>query len=42
MAAKGSLLSTEEIEYLLEIWADENIQSQLDISHKNAEIYGMI
>jgi len=42
MAVKGSLWSAEEMKRLLEMWADENIQSQLDVTHKNAEIWDLV
>lgn len=41
MSGKGLLWSSEEIESLLEVWADENIKTQLENTHKNAEIYRM-
>ncbi|XP_036376832.1 glutactin-like [Megalops cyprinoides] len=42
MAAKGSFWSTAEVQCLLEIWADESIQEQLDTTHKNSKIFGII
>ncbi|XP_028679104.2 zinc finger and SCAN domain-containing protein 32-like isoform X2 [Erpetoichthys calabaricus] len=42
MAAKGSLWSIAEVQCLLEIWADDSIQEQLDTTHKNSEIFGKI
>ncbi|XP_055024898.2 myb/SANT-like DNA-binding domain-containing protein 7 [Misgurnus anguillicaudatus] len=42
MATKGSLWSTAEVQCLIDIWADESIQKQLDSTHKNSEIFGRI
>lgn len=42
MAAKGARWSDSEVETLLEIWADPNIQSQLDTTHKNSKVYGQV
>lgn len=39
---KGLLWSAAEVQYLLEIWADECIQEQLDATRKNPEIFGKI
>ncbi|XP_073710095.1 uncharacterized protein [Misgurnus anguillicaudatus] len=42
MAGKGSLWSAAEVQCLLEIWADESIQEQLDKTHKNSDIFRKI
>ena len=38
----GSRWCESEVECLLEIWADDSIQSQLDTTHKNSEVFGAI
>ena len=46
MAASSSRVGLRwcecEVECLLEIWADDSIQSQLDTTHKNSEVFGAI
>ncbi|XP_056463385.1 uncharacterized protein LOC130403195 [Gadus chalcogrammus] len=46
MAASGSRVGLRwgdsEVECLLEIWADDSIQSQLDTTHKNSGVFGAI
>ena len=37
--SRGSTWGEEEIRYLISIWSDENIKSQLENAHKNADIY---
>uniref|UniRef100_A0A667ZA49 Myb/SANT-like DNA-binding domain-containing protein n=1 Tax=Myripristis murdjan TaxID=586833 RepID=A0A667ZA49_9TELE len=41
-AAKGSRWLDEEVECLIEIWAEDGIQQQLDRTHKNSEVFGKI
>ncbi|XP_024143238.1 trihelix transcription factor GT-3a [Oryzias melastigma] len=42
MTTKGALWSRVEVEFLLEIWADDTIQDELDKTHKNSKIYSKI
>ena len=37
--SRGSTWAEEEIRYLISIWSDENIKSQLENTHKNANMY---
>ncbi|XP_051793882.1 uncharacterized protein LOC127530647 [Acanthochromis polyacanthus] len=38
---RGQTWSKEEVQCLIEIWADEHIRAQLSSTHKNAEIFGI-
>ncbi|KAK7925394.1 hypothetical protein WMY93_007704 [Mugilogobius chulae] len=38
---RGQTWAKEEVECLIEIWADEHICAQLSSTHKNAEIYSI-
>lgn len=42
MAAKGALWSAAEVQCLLDIWADQSIQEQLETTHKNSRIFSKI
>ena len=42
MAGRATTWDRKEIACLIEIWANEDIQTQCDSTHKNAEIYGKI
>lgn len=42
MTSKGALWSRDEVEFLLEIWADDAIQDELEKTHKNSKIYSKI